>query len=560
MHLVPSMSGVRATKSPIFGAIDEILATSVSYCGQIPRRTLAFCQIQPFTAPNAGKLAGIIRGFRGYWECAFAIAESEESPIVKRIAPILLVLMIQSIAPAQSFKVMTYNILRDSLENISSIDQTNIGWNDPAKPRKERVRTILEQEDADLIGFQEVTDNQLPDLIDFLPGYDYVSESVQNVIFYKRDRYLLQDNGISSLPDGEHVVWAQLLDRNTNGSFVIGNTHLACCGQELERQLQATVIQQEMPAITNGLPLVFIGDLNFSPQSTGFSILTGQSGPQNFTLDDACGPFCGDAPTYPFGERIDHVLHTSEIVATNARVVTDLVDGLLPSDHFAVTADLLNTSAPIALPTQVQSTLVSGDIEDQIVWESGGSAFDGLGDGKGTPTHDGAVGATRRSTLNFLSRQVMKFDLPFIGVFETTVENATLRVFVEDLLGTLPEGLSVMHDVIDNDSEVLISHYEAPYVDTGLDLFVPQDGAGQYYDIDVTEFVKADYQSDGSDPWSAFRLELTNGEQFRGQTVAYIIGGSQLEITLRIVPEPTTATLALAALCLAISRRRISAR
>jgi len=33
--------------------------------------TLAFCQIQPFTAPNAGKLAGIIRCFRGYWGVLF---------------------------------------------------------------------------------------------------------------------------------------------------------------------------------------------------------------------------------------------------------------------------------------------------------------------------------------------------------------------------------------------------------------------------------------------------------------------------------------------------------
>ncbi len=38
---------------------------------QIPRRTLAFCEIQPFAAPNAGKLTGIIRPFRGYWGLPF---------------------------------------------------------------------------------------------------------------------------------------------------------------------------------------------------------------------------------------------------------------------------------------------------------------------------------------------------------------------------------------------------------------------------------------------------------------------------------------------------------
>jgi len=459
---------------------------------------------------------------------------------MKTIAPLLLVLMIQSIAPAQSFKVMTYNILAEGLEGPGQ------HWLDPNDPRRDRVGAILQQEDADLIGFQEVTDSQLPDLIEFLPEYDYILGTpafFYNAIFFKRDRYLVLDNGIIDLPDPRNpfdlirnVLWAQMFDWETNQSFVMADTHFSYPA------FNAIVSQQEVPAITNGLPLLFVGDLNFPPSSEGFSTITGQSGPQNFTLNDACDPFCGDVssvPGWPPGTRIDHVLHTSEIVATDARVVTDLVDGLLPSDHFAVTADLLNTSPPTARPTHLQYTLISGDIDDQIVWERGSSSgFDGLGDGIGA-IGVGAFLASGEASFNILSRQVMKFQLPFTTVTETTVENATLRVFVEDLLGTLPEGLSLMHDVDDNDSEVLKSHYEAPYVDTGLELFVPQDGAGQYYDIDVTEFVRADYQSDGSDPWSAFRLQLTDGEQFAGQTAAYIIGGSQLEITLGIVPEPS---------------------
>jgi hypothetical protein len=50
----------------IWGEIEGGRLSSVSYVGQIHRRTLAFCQIQAFAEPNAGKLTGILRAFRGY--------------------------------------------------------------------------------------------------------------------------------------------------------------------------------------------------------------------------------------------------------------------------------------------------------------------------------------------------------------------------------------------------------------------------------------------------------------------------------------------------------------
>ena len=134
---------------------------------------------------------------------------------------VFVVLISTSLASAESFNVMTYNTLAHWLEDVSHICCTNVGWNDPTRPRKERVRAIIEQEDADLIGFQEVTELQLPDLIDFLPGYDYVlgrPNSFYNAIFYRSSRFLLQDSGIFELsrdPNDpfsafHHVVWADL--------------------------------------------------------------------------------------------------------------------------------------------------------------------------------------------------------------------------------------------------------------------------------------------------------------------------------------------------------------
>jgi endonuclease/exonuclease/phosphatase family metal-dependent hydrolase len=480
---------------------------------------------------------------------------------MKRIVPLVLVLLLQGIAPAQTSKVMTYNILADWLEGPEE------RWLDPDHPRRDRVGSILQQEDADLIGFQEVTDSQLPDLIDFLPEYDYLlgtSAGFFNAIFYKRDRYSILENDFINLPNSSNdqggfrdVLWAQMFDWNTNQSFVMADTHLASGSPDsgLARVFQANLIQQEMPAITNGLPLVFVGDFNVNPFDEGYSIVTGQTGPQNFTLDNACDPFCGGAPTYPNGSQIDHVLHSSEFVATDARVVTDLIAGLYPSDHFAVTAELLNSSPPTTRPDQVRHALFS---EGELVWERRTpTGFDGLGDGVGPIPfeHFNEVGMIQSGTT--LSRQMMKFELPSTMVTEITFESATLRIFVLNLLGTLPEGLSLMHGIDDNDSEVLTSHYEAPYVDTGLDLFVPPDGDRQYYDIDVTEFVRADFESDGSDPWSAFRLEFTDGEQFTGSN-AYRINSFLLEITVNVVPEPATGILLLFGMMAILFRRDLA--
>ncbi len=475
-----------------------------------------------------------------------------------RILPTILLLctLAQPIFAEESFSVMTYNILAQRLELSSGIDHTNIGWDNPTQPRKERVRAILEQEDADIIGFQEVTDNQLSDLIDFLPEFDYLGGApvgfdvhFYDVIFFRRDRFLLTDTGGFRLPPVDidnvrHLWWGNFFDRETSRSLVLANSHLRPLLAPNDGQ--AVFIQEEMPAVVNGSPYVHLGDMNYSPNAEGYRILIGESGPQNLLLNDACAPFCGDSPTYPSGSRIDHIFHSDEFDVSTAEIVEQRINGLLPSDHFPVTAILTNHSAPIPTPASLRRSVLLENVAAQIVWERSLGDLNGLGDGRG-----GAIireiGSSPRESPNGLvkvaARQVLKFQLPVVTQVPTEVESAVLRIAIEEVLGTLPEGLDVTHGLSDNNPIVEVSDYEAPYVDTGLNLLVPPNGAGDFYEIDVTRFVKADYQADGSDPWSAFRLELTNIDPFLEQTAAYIIEASELEVVFKIVPEPTTSIL-----------------
>ena len=187
---------------------------------------------------------------------------------------------------------------------------------------------------------------------------------------------------------------------------------------------------------------------------------------------------------------------------------------------------------------------------------------DGVFDDTGDVAVD--VSANNRSqvgefdtSMNKMQRLVAKFALPEINEDLFDLESAKLRFYLDAILGT-PEGpLSVFHSETDNDLDILASDYENPsYVDTMLDLIEPGDSSGQYYELDVTDLVLADYAADGLDPLSAFRLEVSEAVFFEdGVKNSYrlLMPGAfsnhpELVLAFTAVPEPSTFTLALLAL------------
>ncbi len=163
------------------------------------------------------------------------------------------------------------------------------------------------------------------------------------------------------------------------------------------------------------------------------------------------------------------------------------------------------------------------------------------------------VGETDLATGVSLSRLVAKFALPDATNLGTGVrlEQATLRFFyLESLNGMPTESVSVFHSVVDNDTDHLASDYEdATYTDTLLELVQPTDEAENYFEVDVTAFVQSDYQADGVDPLSAFRLQVTSTSVFAdGQSMLYefAISGNQAhypELVLTFVPEPSAIAM-----------------
>ena len=135
-------------------------------------------------------------------------------------------------------------------------------------------------------------------------------------------------------------------------------------------------------------------------------------------------------------------------------------------------------------------------------------------------------------------------------------------MYVRDKVGPPLGPLSVWHSQADNDLDLLASDYEdAGYTDTLGDLAQPTDEVRQYFDLDVTDWVKADYAADNSNPMSAFRLQMDEAV-FDEDDVSHnwwvLTGGSfPPELRLNLIPEPSALILTtLSMLSLVAYRRR----
>jgi endonuclease/exonuclease/phosphatase family metal-dependent hydrolase len=478
---------------------------------------------------------------------------------MKRFA-LLLVFLFPCQAWPAPFKTMSYNIL------ASYLSEGNMDWYYPEAPRRDRVHAILDQEAPDLIGFQEVTEDQLLDLIEDLPEHDYFAYSGQgkffNATFYRRDRYVRLDRGVfwtGETPDtplssyyDRNVVWVTLHDRMSDQSFSMYNTHLQSIVRSGGRVPSSESIQEKIPEISGDLPVVLMGDFNSKTYELPFQIIMGQAGPTNVIFHDSCDSWC-TGPSFPYsGSKIDYVLHTSDIQTMNANIVDTRVNGLLPSDHYPVTADLLfNTpSNSLSISESTRGALQSYVLQD--LDSLGG--FDGIGDAiqQSSWATNTLIGGNRDNYGDSLQRLILKFTLPDISEFSPALQQARLRFYVEDIVGNPANGLSLMHLGAVNETVQYISDYEHVYTGGGRDVLGPGDSAASYYEVDVTEFVMADMISDVVDPMASFRLQITNAAKPNSESYGYVIDTFEKPpvLVLAFVPEPHSwGLLLLGVLC-----------
>lgn len=230
--------------------------------------------------------------------------------------------------------------------------------------RQDKIRQIIQMEDWDLFGLQEVTVNQRS-FFEGLPGYTLLGEARDDEpnsectpILFKTEKFELVSSGTRWLSETPEVMsrdweaactriftWGTLIERESGGELLFICTHFDHMS-ELARRNSAAVLlafieemQQEQ--------VILVGDFNADNREVYYQCLTSRlldarqvaacyQGP-----DGTCtGVDFTMTPDWNALENIDYLFVSPNISVARADVLTYRLDKRYPSDHFPVACEI----------------------------------------------------------------------------------------------------------------------------------------------------------------------------------------------------------------------------
>lgn len=253
-------------------------------------------------------------------------------------------------------KVMSINIRYDNPYDKHPWDE-----------RKHILKKTIENNQPDLIGFQEVKENQLSDLINFFSDeFDYYGQfrdatasAEMNPIFIRKSNfqmikkdtvYLNEDRRFRNQPgfDGDCprlFSYAILQDKtDEEKQFVFLNTHLDHVGIEARRK-SVDIILDLVYDINERyqIPAIITGDFNTEPDMGYINKLLKHKDFRNSyqTLEDkghalTIHHFSGQT----MGSPIDYIFAQKPLEIKKSAIIRDNDNGVYPSDHYQVLADI----------------------------------------------------------------------------------------------------------------------------------------------------------------------------------------------------------------------------
>lgn len=177
-------------------------------------------------------------------------------------------------AQAPAVRVMTYNVRCEGLDKKSK----DRNW----KARRVDLAHLVERENPDVMGFQEVEPGQLEWLKERFGGYAFVGRGRNangggeaSPVAFRRDRFAVAKEGtfwLSETPDvpgskgwdaalPRICSYAVLKDKATGKTFSFANTHTDHKGVAAREKGMLLVIER-MKAFGGNAPIVFTGDHN----------------------------------------------------------------------------------------------------------------------------------------------------------------------------------------------------------------------------------------------------------------------------------------------------------
>jgi len=257
--------------------------------------------------------------------------------------------------PPVALRVATYNLRYNTASDGAD------AW----PHRKELVKNLVQHYDFDVFGVQEGLRGQLTDVAE-LPAYAFVGRGrddgkeagEHSAIFYKKARLQLLQTGdfwLSETPDkpgkgwdamccNRICTWARFKDLQSGQVFYFFSVHFDHEGVEARRQ-SGHLMVKKIKEITQGAPVVCVGDLNSTPDTEQVKTLQGALGDAyQLTQRPAYGPvgtFNGFKLDAPLADRIDYIFVSRGSTVRNYTVLTDSMRGHYPSDHFPVVAEVV---------------------------------------------------------------------------------------------------------------------------------------------------------------------------------------------------------------------------
>ncbi len=236
--------------------------------------------------------------------------------------------------------------------------------------RKEAFSELLGEYDPDILGVQEALSDQMEDLQAALPGHGVLGTGRDDGkdggeycgIFFRQSKYNLIDQGQFWLSDTPDVIasvgwdaaltriatWAILQDKSSGAKIFVLNGHFDHRGV-LARTNSARLIMEKTAELSDGVPIVILGDFNSMPDSDAFNNFVGaQVSPKVRDGFEVCsardgyeGTFQGFDLRSDSKRRIDYIFLSDDLDCSSYSVPGDLIDNArYYSDHLPVIADL----------------------------------------------------------------------------------------------------------------------------------------------------------------------------------------------------------------------------
>lgn len=260
---------------------------------------------------------------------------------------------------SQTLRVATYNMRYDN-----PADSGN-RW----QQRLPVIVSLVRFHDFDVFGGQELLRNQVDNLVQTLPEYDYVGvgrddgvdKGEFSPLFFKKDKFRLLKKGnfwLSETPDKPSkgwdaalpriCSWAQLEDKTSGFRFYVFNTHFDHRGV-VARKESGRLISENIQRIAADAPAILTGDLNFDEHHEGYASITA-SGKLKSTYDLTAIRMAHGGTFNTFNiastaeQRIDHIFVTADFDVKRYGILTDSYKAKFPSDHFPVLVEISKRS------------------------------------------------------------------------------------------------------------------------------------------------------------------------------------------------------------------------